>query len=291
MVAALHGLFLAPMLLGAAARTRPFVPDMPGNDAGATTSTAPARALVLIDVASIANPREESPLQERPSFAAEPTVAAFNAEPALPIPSLEDVLVEDSELPEAAGDTEGHALMYGRYLGQVSARIERAWLRPRVPLDTQRFECQTNIEQDRLGRVLSVELRHCDADARWQRSLVAAIERSSPLPAPPVPSVFSNTLILNFSASAYQVGNSVESEYEPEIRLASTKTGSAPTSDEDSSPFEGISHASGAIELRIEGTSVTWAVHREEPPMTSNASADSVDREPGVRATTGLAGP
>jgi hypothetical protein len=44
-------------------------------------------------------------------------------------------------------------------------------------------------------------------------SLVRAIQRASPLPAPPTPTVFTNALTLSFEAKAYGPG-AREDEYE-----------------------------------------------------------------------------
>ena len=167
---------------------------------------------------------EDEPLEELASLGIElPQAALVIASPdPLPPPLLDEEAIDDSETTEASGDTHGHAQMFGRYLGQISARIERAWLRPRSPISAPRFSCQTKIEQDQDGKVLSIELRHCNGDARWQRSLVSAIEHASPLPAPPTPSVFARMLVLNFSADAFQAGISNARRYEPEIRLAAT---------------------------------------------------------------------
>ncbi|MGH8240775.1 MAG: TonB C-terminal domain-containing protein, partial [Steroidobacteraceae bacterium] len=166
-------------------------------------------------------------------------------------PILEEEIA-DAETTEAAGDTQGQAEMFGRYLGQVSARIERAWRRPRSAIGAGLFSCQTKIEQDERGKVLSVELRYCTGDARWQHSLVAAIERASPLPSPPVPAVFTRWLTLDFSGEPWQAGISNVQDYEPEIRLA--KSVEAPVD---------VSRHQGHIELRIEGDTVRWTVSEE----------------------------
>jgi hypothetical protein len=60
--------------------------------------------------------------------------------------------------PEAAGDQRQHALLYGRYLGQIQARIDRAWVRPRTEISAPRFSCRTRIEQDPQGGVVDIRL-------------------------------------------------------------------------------------------------------------------------------------
>ena len=105
------------------------------------------------------------------------------------------------------GDGTGHALMFGRYLGQVSARIQRAWIRPRSPVEGGSFACRVQIAQSMSGAVQEVTLQQCNGDLRWQASLVQAIQSASPLPAPPDPSVFSNLLSLELDSDEFHAGS------------------------------------------------------------------------------------
>jgi hypothetical protein len=117
--------------------------------------------------------------------------------------------------------------MFGRYQGQISARIERAWIRPRTPVDDSKgnataldnaqretpFVCQVQIRQDPRGNVEEVLLLHCNGTEAWRHSLVVAINQSSPLPAPPIPSVFARNVTMTFEAQPYEPG-APEYEYE-----------------------------------------------------------------------------
>jgi hypothetical protein len=109
---------------------------------------------------------------------------------------------------------------------------------------------------------LSIELRHCNGNDRWQRSLVSAIEHASPLPAPPIPSVFARMLVLNFSSSAWQEGISSAHMYE-----AGTPLSRAERAIEDarlSSAHEtalDVANHRGHIDLRIEGDALQWTLH------------------------------
>jgi hypothetical protein len=114
------------------------------------------------------------------------------------------------------------ALIFSRYLAQVSARVYRSWSRPRTLLATDMFECSVRIEQDRAGFVQSVELQRCNGDSNWQESLLFAIERASPLSAPPTQTSFSRFLDLTFSSPTYTPGISNESEFVP-VAVASTR--------------------------------------------------------------------
>ena len=101
-------------------------------------------------------------------------------------------------MPDEAG--ERVAPIDGRYLGQITARIDRAWARPRTPIGAGRFLCQVRIEQDPAGNVAEVALERCNGTLPWQLSLVQAIESASPLPAPPDPELFVRALHLSFHA-------------------------------------------------------------------------------------------
>ena len=222
LVALVHLSFVAPLVLVGASHKRPPPPDQPGAGASALrTSGQLVEAMTLVDLLHT-TPSDEPPLEKLSSVGLEIPPASFLlASPELtPPPDFDVELSDESEAAEAAGDTQGHAAMFGRYLGQITARIERSWKRPRSALAAQRFSCQTKIEQDQRGTVISVELRECTGDVRWQLSLVAAIEHASPLPAPPTPSVFARVLVLNFSAATWRDGLSNAHLYEPQIQAA-----------------------------------------------------------------------
>ncbi len=113
-------------------------------------------------------------------------------------------------------DEGGSALSFGRYLGQVTARIERAWLRPRSPVGAGSFECLVQVEQGGDRTAKEITLRRCNGTTQWQLSLVRAIESASPFPAPPDPKVFSTTLTFEMTADEFVRGDSGEG-YEPEV--------------------------------------------------------------------------
>ena len=109
----------------------------------------------------------------------------------------------------------GLAALYGRYLGQVRARIERAWLRPRSKIGSDIFRCRVRIDQDPSGQVGEITLQKCNGTLEWQQSLVRAIDDASPLSAPPNPAVFSPYLDLEFRSTAYAPGALNESFVAP----------------------------------------------------------------------------
>lgn len=123
----------------------------------------------------------------------------------------------DTSLSDTAADRTQHAIFYGRYLGQVQARIERAWMRPRTEIGASQFSCRARVTQDRRGDVVDIRLDHCNGTARWQLSLESAIRTASPLPAPPDPSVYADRLWLTFQSGGFRPDGSPDG-FEPENR-------------------------------------------------------------------------
>ena len=116
---------------------------------------------------------------------------------------------------QVQGDEATEARLYGVYVGQISARIERAWLKPRTSPGTDRFVCRVQVLQNPSGDVQEITLLGCNGDARWRSSLVRAIQTASPLPAAPDPRVFRKHLALQFDSDAFVAGGSSEG-FEPE---------------------------------------------------------------------------
>lgn len=113
-----------------------------------------------------------------------------------------DVVIDvraDEQSTEAAPTSE----LYGRYVGQINARVNRAWVRPRSAIGAPTFACNAQVSQDRSGNVQQVRLLRCNGSDRWQRSLVLAIESASPFPAPPDSKVFAANLNLFFAAKRF----------------------------------------------------------------------------------------
>lgn len=129
-----------------------------------------------------------------------------------------------------AVDGPERAKLFGRYVNQIVARVERGWMRPHTPPSgttfwgrpvlTEKasrspagkaelpplFKCRAQILQSRAGEVLEVTLLDCDSSAEWERSLVNAIDAASPLPAPADASVFARSLTLSFTSAAPSSG-------------------------------------------------------------------------------------
>jgi hypothetical protein len=120
------------------------------------------------------------------------TVDAAMVEVNLPLPEP-DPAHADAENVESS-----RSVLFGRYMGQIDARIQRAWLKPHKVPENGLFTCRVRIEQDPTGAVTEVALERCNRDAAWQMSLVQAIQLASPLPAPPDPKVFTPVLHMEF---------------------------------------------------------------------------------------------
>ncbi|HWF98768.1 MAG TPA: TonB C-terminal domain-containing protein [Steroidobacteraceae bacterium] len=146
----------------------------------------------------------------------------------------------------------------GRYGGQIQARIERAWQRPRDPIDAPFFRCRVEIDQDRTGRVTEVALMECNGDSRWRLSLVQAIQAASPLPAPPIAAMLAQKALLEFRAAAYGPGMPDEL-YEPARAQSSNQRESAELPKDVLKALRGTPGAARAgkvVQLRIEGSKV-----------------------------------
>jgi hypothetical protein len=133
-----------------------------------------------------------------------------------------------SKLTSDGGDAAEQARLFGIYTGQMQARIDRVWRRPRTPINEEKFaaattdnrdsfQCEAQIIQDNRGNVQEILLPRCNGSAAWQRSLVLAIQHASPLPAPPSEKVFSTSITLNFVGLSYVAG-APDDAYEPTRR-------------------------------------------------------------------------
>jgi hypothetical protein len=153
------------------------------------------------------------------SLATIPTMSAQVV--SIDIASIESLSLDDTDARSNAkidGDASEQARLYGIYAGQIQARVERLWERPRSPVsglaktspskfDEVAFQCQVQVVQDSSGNVQEVLLLRCNGTSEWQRSLVIAIQQASPLPAPPHPGVFNRSIALDFVGLSFGSGN------------------------------------------------------------------------------------
>lgn len=195
----------------------------------------------------------------KPHSPASPSLMPIAVTYSLLAPALSPVVAEISDSGAAHSDAEsGLGMLYGRYLGQIRARIDRAWQRPRTAIGAPLFQCQVQVDQDHVGRVQEITLLECNGASAWQLSLVHAIQSASPLPAPSNPAVFARHVLLAFRAMAYSPGAPVQLYAPPTAVLASARNGRA---DASLNAFRTLREAAQAqkprvLKLRIEGSKV-----------------------------------
>jgi hypothetical protein len=242
-----HVLVLQSALIGArTTKIRP--PETQGL--GATSNKAErvtADTLVLVEI-STPTANDRPLLEELGSAGSAPKHMMLSLLDPDPLPYVEippELLNEDGDAADAVnrGDQSLRAELFGRYTGQIAARIQRAWERPRTGVNPAQsraqnaatppsvtpvsdyFHCQVRIIQDRTGIVQEVQVLVCNGTVAWQHSLIQAILQSSPLPVPPTPKVFTSALTMSFTG--YPDGSTLPSSaYEPE---QSASSGTSPT--------------------------------------------------------------
>ena len=217
----LHVLLLTPALLGAATHTR-HVPNSEASSMSVGSSEESSMMLVSIEQSgSDARSARETDDVASPSASPDALLPVAMPDFALPAALVQSDGEENEEAPanEARTSDPGHAPLFELYVGQIDARIQRAWIRPRTSIDSVMFACRVRITQDSNGRVQEMEIVRCNGDIAWQTSLVRAIQSASPLPAPPDPKVFSHTVTLNFTSLPFSPNASPEG-FEPESRTA-----------------------------------------------------------------------
>jgi hypothetical protein len=212
-----HLLLLRSVLVVTETPARPIElrrPGIPGPQMNSDSAD-----LVLLDLAQ-ANP--DGALVKRDDLGANswqpPTMLAVAVMMDLPPVDIPGDQPGDAAVNQSAVGTDGQtnkAHLAGIYSGQIRARIERIWRRPRTPVNEESgiadnlshaddaFHCQVTIIQDSIGRVQETELVNCNGSIAWQQSLVRAINQASPLPAPPDPTVFAGAVTLNFVGFAF----------------------------------------------------------------------------------------
>jgi hypothetical protein len=260
----LHFLIAAPMVLGYAAhKSKSETPDGLGSVAFASQGEQ-VESMILLDLSALYASEEQD--FEKPDIEAEGILleelklqlVSLDPKPPAEAPIDEADVAETANV--AAGDPAGSAALFGRYMGQVAARIERAWMRPRSEVEGGRFECRARIIQDRQGNVGSIELQNCGSDETWRRSFISAILRASPLSAPPEPWLFTETFTLSFSADQYVAGQTPEYQYEPVIvRVAMNGSLSRPVSNAEAiDEAHQVLDGGGDVDLTITGSEVRW---------------------------------
>jgi hypothetical protein len=199
-----------------------------------------AESLVLITLPTIANSNQAftQSISSLPTLSKLTPVSPVNPDPPAFL-NMEVLALGEEQATQSAlngGDGTERARLFGIYTGQIQARIERIWRRPRTPVndgdsseprtEDDSFQCEAQIVQDARGIVQEILLPRCNGSPAWQRSLVIAIQQASPLPAPPSANVFSRSVTLNFVGLSYMPG-SPDDDYEiARVKVAQTNEGS-----------------------------------------------------------------
>ena len=83
-----------------------------------------------------------------------------------------------------------------QYVALIQARIQRNWIRPASARSGLR--CVVKVTQIPGGEVVGASLGACNGDETVKQSIISAVLKSSPLPAPPDPSLFERNLVIEF---------------------------------------------------------------------------------------------
>jgi hypothetical protein len=199
-----------------------------------------AQGLVLITLPTIANSKQQisQDISSLPALSKLERVSRVNLDPPALL-KIEVLTLGEEQAPQSgvnSGNSTEQARLFGIYTGQIQARINRIWRRPRTPVNEkdspevpttqESFQCEAQIVQDAKGNVQEILMLRCNGSFAWQRSLVIAIQQSSPLPAPPSAIVFSHSVTLNFVGLSY-VPESADDDYDiVPAKVAQTTEGS-----------------------------------------------------------------
>ncbi|RLA33309.1 MAG: hypothetical protein DRR11_05865 [Gammaproteobacteria bacterium] len=82
------------------------------------------------------------------------------------------------------------------YQFAIMQQLRRNWIEPASVVDD--LECVVNVRQLPSGEVVGVNIGSCNGDDSVRRSIVAAVQKASPLPLPSNPSLFDRNLTITF---------------------------------------------------------------------------------------------
>jgi hypothetical protein len=90
----------------------------------------------------------------------------------------------------------GQSGKLAQYIEVIRQKVERNWARPASA--QQGLACDVYVSQIPGGEVVNVRVGTCNGDAAVVRSIEAAVQKASPLPPPPDPSLFERELLFKF---------------------------------------------------------------------------------------------
>jgi TonB C terminal len=227
----LHALVIQSVPFGNRGPVRPPEAHESGTSPKSNTQSSEELVLITLPTVNLQPAATQNLIPTLPDLSKMKIKSAVEVEP----PALAHVetlaLSEETQASSASRDGSEDAekaRLFGIYTGQIQARIDRVWRRPRTPVNedaestvptdsADSFQCEAQIVQDATGIVQEILLPRCNGSAAWQRSLVLAIQQASPLPAPPSAKVFSRSVTLDFIGIPYGSG-AAEQDYEFEPR-------------------------------------------------------------------------
>ncbi len=92
------------------------------------------------------------------------------------------------------------ASLRGEYISLIVNRMERHWILPRSARAD--LECEVQLTLTSSGDIVDVRVVRCNGNDAVIRSIETAVSKSSPLPAPPVPSLYERSLNIVFTPSS-----------------------------------------------------------------------------------------
>ena len=109
---------------------------------------------------------------------------------------LKRSLTAEEQSSEAGAPSPAASPALDAWAAQISARINRAWLRP--PTARAGIECVLDVTLVPGGEVTQVNIGQCTGDQAVKESIQMAVYRASPLPPPPNPGDFDGHLRITF---------------------------------------------------------------------------------------------
>jgi colicin import membrane protein len=85
---------------------------------------------------------------------------------------------------------------YRAWLGAITDQVTRQWNRP--PSARPGLECEVRVGLIPGMQVVNAEILRCNGDDAVRRSIIAAVERASPLPRPSDPALFERSIVFVF---------------------------------------------------------------------------------------------
>lgn len=222
---ALHSLIVPSAFLGnGASKARPPEIQVPGSAVKSNPDAADSIMLISLPPVPLSSQKGTQAIVSLAALTKVAPILPINTEPSALV-NIEALTIGEEQATSVDASSNGteRARLFGIYTGQIQARIDRVWRRPRSPVNgneaptDESFRCRAQIVQDAKGNVQEVLLLRCNGSLVWQRSLVIAIQQASPLPAPPSAAVFSRSITLDFLGLPYVPG-STDDDYELEQR-------------------------------------------------------------------------